>query len=289
MVKLETRELEQFTALAEELHFGRAASRLLIAQPALSKTIRRLETRLGVQLFIRSSRQVALTPAGRALLHHGRHALNAVSAAAQHARQAAATQPRLRLVIKPGGDANLLSSILAAYAKQPDAQQVDIIFGGATDRADYLRDGRADVALLYAPFDDLTGLEHETLYTEDRVAVLRGDHPLATRGTLRLADLATETLPRWKNVPSDNSGPEVTDVPQLIQMIAAERTIGLLPRSLVEPVPPGIVCVPVTDTEPNHLVLAWSRHGHQPLVTSFAEAALSVRQQHAPLPMEYHQ
>ncbi|MGW2293132.1 hypothetical protein [Streptomyces violaceorubidus] len=100
-----------------------------------------------------------LTPAGEALLHHGRHALDAVGAAAEKARRAGDRQARLRLVIKPGGDANLLSGILAAYAGRPDARQADILFGGATDRADHVRDGRADVALLYVPFDDLTGLE----------------------------------------------------------------------------------------------------------------------------------
>src|ERR1700735_972831 len=113
MVDLETRELEYFVAVAEELHFGRAAVRLSIAQPALSKAIRRIETHLGVPLLVRSSRHVSLTPAGTALLHHGRAALHAVSAAAQAARQAGDAQARLRLVIKPGGHATLLSAILA--------------------------------------------------------------------------------------------------------------------------------------------------------------------------------
>src|ERR1700691_2841099 len=216
MVELETRELDYFVAVAEELHFGRAAVRLSLAQPALSKAIRRVEQRLGVQLLVRTSRRVSLTPAGDALLHHGRHALNAVSAAAAGARRAGDVQARLRLVIKPGGDANLLSGILAAYSHQPDARRVDVLFGGgATDRADYLRDGRADVGLLYAPFDDLTGLASETLFTERRVAILPRGHRLAARTELRLADLEHETLPRWKGVgwtgapDGDGSGPEV--------------------------------------------------------------------------------
>ena len=75
-------------------------------------------------------------------------------------------------MLKPGGDANLLSGILAAYAGRPDARQVDILFGGATDRADHVRDGRADVALLYVPFGDMTGLDHEILMVEGRVAIL---------------------------------------------------------------------------------------------------------------------
>ncbi|SHG21907.1 LysR family transcriptional regulator [Streptoalloteichus hindustanus] len=276
MIDLETRELGYFVAVAEELHFGRAAARLSIAQPALSKAIRRIETRLGVPLLVRTSRHVSLTPAGEALLHHGRHALNAVAAAARSARQAADAQARLRLVIKPGGDANLLSGILAEYSRQPDARQVDILFGGATDRVDYLRDGRADVALLYAPFDDLTGLAHETLYVEGRVAILPRDHRLATRAELRLADLDGETLPRWKGVPGGGTGPEIVDVPQMIQLITLNRTIAVLPRSLAEPVPPGLVRVPVTDAPPSRLVVAWSQLDHRPLITSFVHAAVAA-------------
>lgn len=201
MVELETRELEYFMAVADELHFGRAAVRLSIAQPALSKAIRRIETRLGVPLFLRSSRHVELTPAGEALREHGRHALNAVSAAVRNARRAGDTQAHLRLVLKPGGDAGLLSGMLAEYAHQPDARRVDILFSGPTDRADHLRDGRADVGLLYVPFDPLDGLAHETLHTEDRVVVLPPGHRLAGHTSVCLADLEGETLPRWMGVP----------------------------------------------------------------------------------------
>ncbi|MBY8887628.1 LysR family transcriptional regulator [Streptomyces sp. PTM05] len=277
MTDLETRELEYFITLADELHFGRAAARLSIAQPALSKAIRRVETRLGVPLFVRSSRHVELTPAGEALREHGRHALNAVGAAVRHAQRAGDARSRLRLVLKPGGDAGLLSGILARYAQQPDARQVDILFSGPADRADFLRDGRADVGLLYAPFDDLGGLAHETLHTEDRVAILPSGHRLAGRASVLMSDLEGETLPRWKGIPGgggDGDGPEVADVVQLLQMITVGRMIGVLPRSLVEPLPPGLRGVPVTDTPPSRLVLAWPEHERRPLVASFVTAAL---------------
>src|SRR6478609_10852280 len=190
MVEIETRELEYFVAVAEELHFGRAAARLSIAQPALSKAVRRVEARLGVQLLERSSRHVALTPAGETLLRQGRLALDAVAAAVRGARRAADGDAQLRLVLKPGGDAGLLSAILAVYATRPGARTVEILFSGATDRVDHLRDGRADLALLYVPFDALDGLAHETLHVEQRVAVLSAGHRLAGRTELRLADLA---------------------------------------------------------------------------------------------------
>ncbi|MER6722405.1 LysR family transcriptional regulator [Streptomyces halstedii] len=278
MPDLETRELEYFVAVAEELHFGHAAARLAIAQPALSKSVRRLEARLGVKLLERSSRSVRLTPAGEALLHHGRHALNAVDAAAEKARRAGDQQSQLRLVIKPGGDANLLSAILAAYAGQPDARQVDIVFGGATDRADYVRDGRADLALLYVPFDDMTGLDHETLKIEGRVAILPPPHRLASRAQVTMADLARETLPRWKGVrwtgaPETEPGPEVTDLAEALQMIKLGRTIAILPRSLAQPQHPDLVYRPVTDAPNNELVLAWAQDDRRRLVASFVVAA----------------
>jgi DNA-binding transcriptional LysR family regulator len=279
MVELETRELEYFIAVADELHFGRAAVRLSIAQPALSKAIQRIETRLGVPLFIRSSRHVELTPAGAALQEHGRHALNAVSAAVRSAQRAGDTQAHLRLVLKPGGDAGLLSGILAEYAHQPDARQVDILFSGPTDRTDFLRDGRADVGLLYAPFDDLDGLDHETLYVEDRVLIVPSGHRLAGRASVRMSDLDGETLPCWKGIPrGEATGPEVADVVQMFQMIAVSRMIGVLPRSLVGQVPAGLVCVPVTDAPPSRLVLAWNEQDRRPLVASFVAAALRPHQ-----------
>ncbi|MGR6919591.1 LysR family transcriptional regulator [[Actinomadura] parvosata] len=281
MAELETRELEYFIAVAEDLHFGHAAARLAIAQPAVSKAVRRLERRLGVTLLERSSRSVTLTPAGEALLHHGRHALNAVSAAADRARRAGDRQAHLRLVIKPGGDADLLSGILAAYAGRPDARQVDILFGGATDRADHVRDGRADVALLYAPFDDLTGLDHETLIVEGRVAILPPDHRLASRTEVTLADLAHETLPRWKGVrwtgaPEAARGPEVTDAAEVLHMIRLGRTIAILPRSLVQPMRPDLLHLPVTDAPSSALVLAWRQDDRRRLVASFVAAAVEA-------------
>ncbi|MFJ8795618.1 LysR family transcriptional regulator [Streptomyces sp. NPDC102462] len=277
MIELETRELEYFIAVADELHFGRAAVRLSIAQPALSKAIRRIETRLGVQLLIRSSRHVELTAAGKALQEHGRHALNAVSAAVRSTRRAGDPQAPLRLVLKPGGDAGLLSGMLAEYAHQPDARRVDILFSGPTDRTDFLRDGRADVGLLYAPFDDLDGLAHETLHAEDRVVIVPSGHRLAGHTSVRMSDLEGETLPLWKGVPGgDDTGPEVADVVQMLHMIRVGRMIAVLPRSLVEPAPADLVRVPVTDAPPSRLVLAWNAQDRRPLVLSFVTAALAA-------------
>ncbi|MTD56484.1 LysR family transcriptional regulator [Amycolatopsis pithecellobii] len=271
---IELRELRYFVAVAEELHFGRAAQRLSVAQPAVSKTIRHIEARLGTQVFSRTSRKVELTPAGAALLEHGRLALQAVDIAVQSA-QRAGTRENLRLVLKPGGDANLLSSILACYASDPDACQVEIIFDSGTERADFIRDGRADVALLYAPFDDLTGLDCQTLHTEDRVAVLPASHRLANRRSIRLAELETDPFPHWKGIKNPGAtGPAVTNVAELIPLVAIGRVVAVLPRSLISPTPSGLACIPVEDTEPSLIVVARADGDDRPTTTAFVRAAL---------------
>jgi len=120
---VETRELRYFVAVAEELHFGRAAERLGIAQPPLSRAIQRLERRLGVTLLERSSRGVNLTEAGSALLREGAAALDAVAAAERRTRRAGAANgtPTLVLVTKAGASAELLAKLLDAYAAEPGA------------------------------------------------------------------------------------------------------------------------------------------------------------------------
>src|SRR5829696_1696223 len=101
---METRELRYFVAVAEELHFGRAAERLGIAQPPLSRAIKQLEQRLGVPLIERTSRRNTLTQAGEVLLHEAKKALDAVAAAARRTQRAGQETPRLTLVMKAGSD-----------------------------------------------------------------------------------------------------------------------------------------------------------------------------------------
>ncbi|HUN38337.1 MAG TPA: LysR family transcriptional regulator [Trebonia sp.] len=268
---LEFRELRYFVAVAEELHFGHAADRLDIAQPALSKTIGRIESRLRVKLFDRTSRSVVLTPAGAALLEHGRHALNAMTIAVQNAQRAAGGGS-LKLAMKAGGDAGLLSGILAAYSEYPSARQVDILFSGPVGGAGFLRDGRADAALLYAPFEDLTGFAAETLHIEDRVAVLPEGHPLAARDSINSGDLSGEVFPRWPGVPGGD-GPQIADVVEFISLVRIGRAVAVLPRSLMTPAPPGIACVPVADAGPSRIVIARREHDHRDHVTALVTAA----------------
>ena len=160
---METRELRYFVAVAEELHFGRAADRLGIAQPPLSRAIAQLERRLGVALFERTSRSVALTGAGEVLLAEGRAALDAVDAADRRTRRAGRDTESLVLVTKAGAAGEILPKLLDAYAAEPGAVPVDVVLCRPGEQERLLRDGRADVALLHRPFDSTIGLDCEEL------------------------------------------------------------------------------------------------------------------------------
>ncbi|MGT2532487.1 LysR family transcriptional regulator [Streptomyces nojiriensis] len=198
MNELEVRELRYFIAVAEELNFSRAAGRLGMAQPPLSKAIAQMESRLGVRLLERTTRQVRLTNAGQVLLDQARIAVDAVHAAARRARRAGQPTPRLVVAVKPAGDAGLLREILAAYrGTGSHLPPPEVVVGGSGEPIAMLRDGRADVALLRSPFDG-QGLDCQTLVVEPRLAVLPAGHRLAGRRRLRLSDLKGEPIPRWQ-------------------------------------------------------------------------------------------
>jgi DNA-binding transcriptional LysR family regulator len=277
MDRLETRELAYFLAVADELHFGRAATRLGIAQPALSKAIRRLERRLGVTLLERTSRAVTLTEAGRVLTREARAALEAVSAAALRTQRAGAREPCLILAIKPGGDAGLLPAILVAYEREPHALPAEVAFTASPSRT--LREGRADAALLYAPPDELDGLDTEPLLTEAPVAVLPASHPLAHRATLQTADLAGENL---HQKPADPAA--MASLSELMHLIALGHKIAVLPRVLTRPLREDLITIPITDLPPVTLLLAWPAHSTSPPVAALARAAAAAIHSNGLLP-----
>ncbi|WP_033338834.1 LysR family transcriptional regulator [Catenuloplanes japonicus] len=272
MDDVETRELRYFVAVAEELHFGRAADRLGIAQPPLSRAIRQLEHRLGVTLLERTSRAVGLTTAGETLLHEARAALDAVAAAVRRTRRAGHAQPGLVLTMKPGGDSGLLPAILDRYEARPGSVPVELVFS-VFERAAMLRDGRADVGLLHHPQNDLTGLDSEPLHTEDRVLALAATDPLAAHGTLTLADLVHAPMAQWPEAVHPAAGPRVTGVGELLQLVAVGRIVALVTASAATRPQPGVVFRPVLDAPPSTLVVAWPEQSRSRLVADFVAAA----------------
>jgi DNA-binding transcriptional LysR family regulator len=279
---VETRELRYFVAVAEELHFGRAAHRLGMAQPPLSRAIAQLERRLGAPLLERSSRGVHLTAAGAVLLQEARAALDAVEAAERRTRRAATGTAGVVLVTKAAASAELLAKLLDAYAAEPGAVEVEVLLCGPGEQERFLREGRADVALLHRPFDSTAGLDVEELGTEAQVVLLPAGHPLTGRSSLRLAELADLPglpAPRWPRRDGTypaGPGPEVRDHAQLLQLIALGRTSAVLPESVRTQLRDGLTAVPVVDAPPVTTVIAWPPHSRSRAVADLVRTAIRL-------------
>ncbi|HTJ38842.1 MAG TPA: LysR family transcriptional regulator [Dactylosporangium sp.] len=274
MERLETRELAYFVVVAEEQHVGRAAERLGMAQPPLSRAISKLERRVGVPLLERAGRGVRLTAAGKVLMHEARKVLDAAAAAGHRTRRAGEARPRLVLAMKAGADAGLVPEILRRYREEPAPATVDVHVCGVAEQATLLRTGEADMALLHLPHDDASGFDTELLHVDGQIAVLPQGHRLAGRRSIRLDDLTGETLPRWRDVPG--TGPVVRDGSQLMQLIALGETIALLPAASEAYLRRDLVAVPVEDAGPISLVLAWPERSRSTALAAFVRAAVSV-------------
>ena len=301
MNELETRQLRYFVAVAEELHFGRAARRLGIAQPPLTRAIRDLERQLGVQLFIRTTRQVTLTPAGEILLGEAKVALDTVRAAARRAQHAGAPRPTLRLALKADIDGGLLPQILTAYAQQEAALPVSMVLGRFGEQAQAVRDGRADAALVLSPFDG-RGLDSEPLLTEPLLLAIAADDPLAVRTSLRLADLAGWRLPdgspadqgpvpgshgvnrpgtrqdgQASEAHSVGTAQDAPDLPQIFRLVELGSIVCYFPSSLTRRYPrPEVAYRPVEDLAPATLSLAWPQQSHSTALAAFVRTATEI-------------
>lgn len=190
---MELRHLRYFRAVAEELHFGRAAARLHIAQPPLSQQIRQLEQELGVSLFTRSTRKVELTAAGSAYLARVTAILDAVDEAGHQAqRVASGVEGRLSIGCVGSATYSVLPSLVRALREE--LPSVDVSVRGemlAPAQLAALEAGEIDIALLRPPVDH-PDVRTELVRRDRLIAVLRSDHPLATEATLRLAELRDE-------------------------------------------------------------------------------------------------
>jgi len=303
MNDVEVRELRYFIAVAEELNFTRAAERLGLAQPPLSVAIAKLERKLGVTLLERTSRRVALTPAGAVLLEQGRIAVEGLGAAIERARRRGTGVDRLIVAVKAGGGTDLLAKIVPRCAQDPQLPEVHIVFAHRGGPAAVLRSGAADVAILRTP-SDLRGLDTEVLLAEPRVAVLPAGHRLAGRRRLRRADLAGEPMPRWADhvdgataaywtgsdtppAPSPAQappraaerpeGPEISDMNQLLDRVALGQAVAYVPISVAcRHNCAELVFVPVSDLSPSEVVAAWPDTSRSRVVASFVQAAVEV-------------
>ncbi|WP_067981279.1 LysR family transcriptional regulator [Nocardia caishijiensis] len=280
---METRELRYFVAVAEELHFGRAARRLVMAQPPLSRAIQRLERRLGAVLLRRTPRAVVLTEAGAVLLREARVALDAVEAAERRTVRAAVDRPGVVLAAKAGASSELLSTLLAAYAAEPGAVPVEVVLCGPGEPETLLRNGSADLALLHRPFDSTSGFDTEELCTERQVIVLPSGHPAAARSGLSMAEVAAlPDLPlvRWRRRDGsfpDGPGPQVGNYSQLVQLIGLGRACALVPESLRAQLGDAYATVPVSDAPSVTTVISWPPHSRSRAVAELVRLATEIQ------------
>ena len=265
---METRELRYFVAVAEESHVGRAAERLGMAQPPLSRAIAQLERRLGADLFVRTPRGVTLTSAGETLLSEGRAALAAVDAAERRTRRTVggAGRPSVVLTAKAGSSSELMLKLLDAFAAEPDAVEVEVVLSSPGHQAQMLRDGRADVAILHRPFDDTSGFDVDELGVEEQVLILPSGHPASTRSSMTVAEATSIPdlpLPRWPNLDGtypEGPGPELRDLTQVLQLVRLGRTAIILPESARANLTDGVAVVPLSDAPSVTTVIAWPPH-----------------------------
>jgi DNA-binding transcriptional LysR family regulator len=190
---MELRHLRYFRAVAEELHFGRAADRLHIAQPPLSQQIRQLERELGVTLLVRSTRRVELTPAGQAYLRRAVAILDAVKDAGEQAQRiAAGVEGRLAIGCVGSATYSLLPRLVRALREALPGVEVSVrgeMLAPAQIAA--LLAGEIDLALLRPPVEE-SGVMLETVRRDRLLVALPEGHELASRDQLRIGDLRDE-------------------------------------------------------------------------------------------------
>jgi DNA-binding transcriptional LysR family regulator len=287
MSAVESRPLRYFVAVAEERSFARAAERLAISAPALSRTVSQLEDQLGVALLERSTRHVNLTDAGSVLLDEGRIALDALTAAARHAQRAGRAEPRLVLTLKADLDGGLLERALAAYGREHPGVPIDVRFCGWGEQAELLRNGEADVALVYQPHERLDEREadFETVLKEPQWLAMPARHPLAARPALCVGDieedheLTPETL-YYRPRLADGTAPErlrLGDMSRLLALVERGELLALLPASVAERfVRPSIAYRPVSDAPAASLAVAWPRTSRSLATAAFVRVVVDL-------------
>src|SRR5215207_4822370 len=194
---MELRHLRYFVAVAEELHFGRAAERLRIAQPPLSRQIRDLEREIGAPLFERVPRGVELTPAGSAFLPEARLTLAQAERAQRTAQRAARGETgRLRVgFVEAATYSGILPDVLGFFRMHLPDIGISLLEMDPVEQAEAFRDGRIDLGMLHSPPADADRwLRVEPVYSDALVAALPNGHALAGRSRLTLGTLAAEAF-----------------------------------------------------------------------------------------------
>lgn len=277
---LDLRKLRYFVAVADRLHFGRAAEDLHIAQPVLSRQIRALEQDLGAALFVRDSHGVELTAAGRQLLDDAGPLLASVGAVRR--RVSVAGRGSRRLVVGFRTGIPVIPAARAFEARNPGVV-VDVQRMEWDDQALMLLDGRVDIGYVRLPVDE-TGLRLTPLYTEPLMVALPADHRLAGKEEVTEADLDGEpliwhddpgTLPTRR--PHPDSGLRARGVEEKLEHVAAGRGVSFVGRAeTMFYSRPDITYVQIPELAPEQVYVAVAESRTSRMVDDFFAAALET-------------
>lgn len=288
---MELRHLRYFVAVAEELHFGRAARRLHIVQPALSQQIQKLEREIGVTLLARSRRRVALTPAGEAFLEEARRALTSARDAVAAARRAREGETgRLRVGYLDFAIYLLFPQILRAFRRRYPAVSLQIAEMGRDEQGEALSRGRLDVGF-FAYREGEWDLRCEPVASDPLVVVLPDTHPLAARERVPVGMLRHEPwvlFPRklhsrflelvLQACAAEGFAPRVEQEAEQMNALAALVGAGfgvtMIPRAVAER-PRAHIAVRPVEGEAAHLPLdlIWGADSLSPAAENFLTVA----------------
>jgi DNA-binding transcriptional LysR family regulator len=293
---VDTRLLRYFTAVAQEGNLTRAAQRLFVSQPALTKQIRQLESQLGVVLFTRSRAGMTLTAAGQALAGQAPAVLAGWDQALAETKSAASRAARvLRVGFLASAANEATQQIIAAFGRRRPGWRVDMRQASWSDPTAGLADGDVDVALLRLPVPGQDALRTEVLLTEPRWVALPAAHSLAARDQIPFPDLwdepfvaAPDDTGWWRDywlAASERQGHPVrigavTEQPdEWLTAIANGYGIALAPESAARYYAhPGVTYRPVTGVSPSQVGVAWlPAAGANPVIQDFVRCCLDSK------------
>lgn len=289
------RDLRYFAAVAQELHFTRAAELLFVSQPALSKQVRMLEREVGAALFERGPREVRLTEVGEALLPHALRILDQWDAA-QQAMAAAKDTLQSRLVVGMStspGRRGMLPAIRSRFSADCPQAQLALRQVDWTDPSAGLADGSCDVAFVWLPQPAAESLRWLVLAEEPRLVALPETHPLASGETVDFGDLLDEpflALPSsagalrdyWLADGERNGAPPligtvVNGIDETYEALVAGQGVCLLAAGNAPLLTrDGVVTLRVRGLSPSRFALAWRADDSRPLVHAYVQAARAV-------------
>ena len=289
-VNIELRQLRYFVAVADELHFGRAATRLHMTQPPLSQAIAGLEDLLGAALFVRSRRSVQLTPAGAALLPEARRLLAQAGQLPGLVRAAAAgATGRLALAFVSSADYSVLPPFLRHYRAAFPQVQISLQEATSDVQIDELLHGRIDLGMLIAPLPERARAELDYLKLLDEPLVLAAPAGLLAAGPLSLKDVPALPLiifprpiaPQLHDAilgcfgsagVTPAIGQQAIQMQTIVSLVSAGMGMALVPQSVSNLMRPGVAYHALRERTP--LVetgCAWRRDNGSPVLQGFLD------------------